>query len=1026
MVRRFGEFLKLHKFTVALWLGIGLLLLSSYQRSFSFQRPQGSGPVGVLVACAYAYAVGTSVDPAFGDAARPFGSASSCESNSARSDAAPEQTSSIRFELNVGQGDPTYDFIAHARRQSILLSSTGADFQWKASKWTKARTIHASLEGARGVEPKGEQPLSGRVNYLLGRDPANWYTDIPTFGSVRLAGVYPGIDAVYHGNAANVEADFVVQPGADPDTIRIRLSNADEIRLESDGSLSALADKRTLTWQKPLLYQTARGKRTAVEGRYKFASDGAVGFEVGVYDISRPLVIDPVVTYATYFGSPYGDGAARVATDASGNAYIVGSTDDPALPVSPVGTFFNQVDGVQGNVLVAKVSPDGKSMVYETHIGGTGGDLGWGIALDASGNVYLTGNTSSANFPLVPATNNMTTHNVLDPGNCFLAKLNAAGNGLVYSVVFGGSAPDGCSSVGVDSTGNAYVVGVTDSTDLPLKNAIQTTFPAGSFGATLASAFAAKFSPDGTQLLYSTYFGGGGGNNAATSVAVDSAGDAYFTGFTTSSQFPVSSSALQMNYGGSGGQTLPTLTTGDAFVVKLGPTGQKIYATYLGGPKDDVGVGIAIDSKGDAYIGGATLSPSFPTVNAFQSSYHGAGGDQYSVGGDGFITELDPTGSTILFSSFIGGSKDDRVLGVTLDSSGNIYLAGHTLSSDFPTAGTQAQAGYAGDNSGTVRTGDAFVAEINASHALIFSTYLGGSASEYSGGVAVDGTGGIIIAGGTTSTDFPASSSAYQTKYSGTDPFFVGYPVGDVFIARFGGAISSVNITGVSNAASYVGGGIAPGEAVLISGTSIGPAAIAGAALTSAGNLATTISGTQFLFNGVAAPIVYVSGQYSSVIVPYEVANASTAQIVAVYNGTQSPPFTVPVVATLPGIFSANSSGSGQGAILNQNLTSNSAQNPAARGSFVVVFVTGEGQTVPPGVDGAITESVINPVLPVSVSFGGVPATSIQFAGETPGVVAGVMQINVYVPQLAATGVVPLAVTVGGATTQSGLTVAIQ
>jgi uncharacterized protein (TIGR03437 family) len=760
-----------------------------------------------------------------------------------------------------------------------------------------------------------------------------------------------------------------------------------------------------------------------VEGRFKFTKEGAVGFEIGVYDMSRSLVIDPVLTYATYFGSANAEGASRVVADASGNAYMIGSTDNPQFP-STAGTFYSSTPGAQGQVLVAKVSSDGKSMVYETRIGGSSGDLGWGIALDTSGNVYLTGSTTSPDFPLVPASNNLSSKGAADPMNCFVAKLSAAGNSLIYSTVMGGGKLDGCSSVGVDSSGNAYVVGATNSSDLPVVNAVQQNFAATFFGAS-GSAFAAKLSPDGTKLLYSTYFGGTG-DNAATSLAVDGAGNAYFTGFTTSSSFPVSQGAYQTTYGGTGGQIFPIFASGDAFVVKLSPSGQVVYSTYLGGSKDEIGMGIAIDAKGDAYVGGATLSTNFPTQNAFQAAYRGAGGEKYGAGGDGFITELDPTGSQILFSSFIGGSLDDRVLGVALDSSGNIYLAGHTISTDFPTVGQQAQPGYAGDKSTVFHTGDAFLTEVTAAHTIAFSTYLGGSGGDWAGGVAVDGLGGIVISGSTNSTDFPSTSGAYQGKYAGSETFFAGVPMGDAFIARFGGAVSTVSITGVSNAASYVGGSIAPGEALYIAGVSIGPPALAGAALDANGNISTQVADTQFLFNGVAAPIVYVSAQQSSVIVPYEVSTSSAAQIVAVYKGNQSPPVTMPVAPAVPGIFSANASGTGLGAILNQNSTYNSAQNPAARGSTVVLFVTGEGQTIPAGVSGRVTASQIAPVLPVTVNFGTVAATSYPFVGELPGVVAGVLQINVTIPQLAPTGTVPVTVKVGNVTSQSGLTVAIQ
>ena len=1011
MIGRLAQYLKSNRFSTALWASVTIiLLLSTYQRTY-VPTDEGEGEddycddvneLGLYIAASFVCAFsGNSI--------------------------APPEGKGVRFEPNVGQADPGYSFVASGRSQAVLLSPTEAVFQLPGSKKTRARTVHASLVGARsGAPSKAEEPLSGRVNYLIGPDPQKWHTDVPTFERVRFTSVYSGIDVAYHGNRGDLETDFVVQPGGDPDAIRIRFDGADAVGLAKDESLEARADQRTLSWKKPVLYQTsASGKTNQVEGHFKMVGNGLVGFEVGVYDLKRPLVIDPVLTYATYFGTAYGDGAARVVADASGNAYIVGTTDGPQFPSTP-GTFFSSVNGAQGNILVAKVSSDGKSMVYETHIGGSNGDLGWGIALDATGNVYMTGLTSSVDFPVVPASNNLTTKNPSDPGNAFVLKLNSAGNALVYSMVMGGTNLDGGSSIGVDSSGNAYVVGSTISTDLQLVNPIQTTLPTGSFGSASAGIFAAKVSPDGTKLLYSTYFGGSG-DNAATSLAVDAAGNAYFTGFTTSFSFPVTQGAFQTTLGGIGGQNYSIFATGDAYVVKLSPTGQKVYATYLGGSKDDIGMGIAVDAKGNAYVGGATLSTDFPVQNAFQAANHGSGGDTFALGGDGFIAELDPTGSHVLFASYVGGSSDDRVLGIALDSSGNMYLAGHTISTDFPTSGQPAQSTYAGDSSTVFRSGDAFLTEVSgSSHTITFSTYLGGSAGDWAGGVAVDGTGGIIVAGGTSSANFPTTTGSYQVKFGGTDMQFVGTPVGDAFIAKFGGAASTVSIAGVANAASYVGGSIAPGEALFIAGASIGPAALAGAALDSKGNVSSLVAGTQFLFNNVPAPIVYVSATQSSVIVPYEVSTASTAQIVAVYNGTQSPPITVPVVASLPGIFSANSSGAGQGAILNQDGTYNSASNPAARGSIVVLFLTGEGQTVPAGVDGRVTASQIAPTGQVTVNFGGVPATSYAFIGEAPGLVAGVLQVNVTVPAGAPAGSVPITVNVGSGTSQSGLTIALK
>jgi uncharacterized protein (TIGR03437 family) len=1019
MFGRIGEFIQKNIFGIALWSAIALLLLLSAQRHreqprIAMQTGGGSGSSGSP--CNF-----------FEDLEDYY-----CGNDDIAAPGGRSEMSKVRFEANVGQADSAYHFVAHGRAQTILLGETETVFQLRRSKTMAAREIRATLEGATaGQGSHAENPLSGRVNYLIGRDTTQWHTNIPTFGRVRFPSVYPNIDVVYHGSGGEIENDFIVRPGGDPQAIRIRFSGADSTVIETDGSLTIHADQRALNWNKPVLYQVgAHGTRSNVEGRFKITSDGAIGFEVGVYDIHRSLIIDPPLTYATYFGSPDTEAAARVVADDSGNAYIIGGTDDEGFPSTP-GAYVKG-SGVQGNVLVAKVSADGKSLLFETHIGGSNGDIGYGIALDAVGNIYLTGITASADYPITSAANNLTTNNLTDPLNCFVTELNSAGSAAIYSAVFGGSSADGCASIGVDSAGNTYVVGATASTDLPTSNAIQPSLPSPLFGTASIAAFIAKLPPGGGKLSYSTYYGGTG-ENVATSLAVDSSGNAYFTGFTTSSSFPTTSGVFQTTYGGSGGQTNSSFTTGDAFVVKLNPSGQKIYSTFLGGSKDDIGASIAIDSQGDAYIGGATLSANFPTQNPFQKSYAGAGGSPYAAGGDGFIAELNPAASQLLFSSYIGGPQDDRVLGVALDSSNNIYLAGHTLSTLFPTAGQQAQSGYAGDTSGVFKTGDAFVAEVSGtSHTLTFSTFLGGAAGDWAGGVAVDGLGGIIIAGGTSSSNFPTTTGSYQTQYAGADNYMAGVPVGDAFIARFGGSVAAVSIAGISNAASYVGGGVAPGEAVLIAGSGIGPATLTTAQLTASGSVSSNVSNTQFTFNGVPAPIVYVSQQYSSVIVPYEVAGSTTAQVIATVNGMSSPAFTVPVMPSIPGIFSANSSGTGQGAIFNQNLTLNSAQNPAAIGSTVVLYLTGEGQTIPPGVDGSVTASHISPAAqPVTVTFGGVPATNYAFVGEAPGEVAGVLQINVTVPALAPTGgSVPVAVTFGSgstsAITQSGITIAIQ
>ena len=872
------------------------------------------------------------------------------------------------------------------------------------------------------------------MNYLRGNDPKKWLTDIPTFSRVTFPQIYPGIDLVYHGSGGFVENDFIVSPGADPSRIRITFDGADTIRLETDGSVTVAAGRRELSWKKPSLYQeTATGRKKSVEGRFRQDANQSIGFEVGIYDLNLPLVIDPVITYATYFGTPNTEAAFRVTADASGNAYIVGGSNNQGFPITP-STTYSDAGGQSGDVILAKLNAAGNQMIFTTHIGGGQSNTGGGVALDAAGNIYVTGLTSSSDFP---HTKDLTTDAILPNENCFVMKLNPSASQVIYSTLIGGSNFDGCNGIGLDSAGNAYVAGATMSTDFPTVNGVQASIGGSALNAYNVNAFIAKLSADGTKLLYSTYLGGTNAD-AALAIATDAAGNAYVTGYTNSSNFPVSNGVFQPLFGGSGGQFDTTYSSGDAFAVKMSPTGSIVYSTFLGGKLDDIGYAIAIDGQGNAYVGGSTLSKNFPTMQAFQAQNAGFGGatnpaaianNDIFYAGDGFITELNPTGTALVFSSYLGGSLDDRVAGVAVDGVGNIWLTGQTLSQapSFPVTPNATQMTNAGDdgsNSGVFQLGDAFLTEISPSRTITFSTFLGGASADWASSVALDGQGGVIITGGTSSTNFPATKGAYQTKYGGID---LPVPSGDAIVARWSNAaIPTPSIAGFSSAASYASGSAAPGEALFIAGTLIGPATLATAQLTPGGAVSSMVANTQFLFNGVPAPIVYVSSSQSTVIVPYEVAGKTSAQLVAVYNGVSSPAVTVPVVAAIPGIFTADASGRGPASVINPNGSTNSAGNPAARGSSVAFYVTGEGQTSPPGADGSVTTTVIPPFLPVSVSIGGVSTTNFQFLGEAPGVVAGVLQINVTIPTTAQAGVVPLTVTVGSATSQSGVTIAIK
>ena len=694
---------------------------------------------------------------------------------------------------------------------------------------------------------------------------------------------------------------------------------------------------------------------------------------------------------------------------------------------------------MDSSVIVSKMKPDGSGLVYSTLIGGSSFDLGLGIAADASGNVYVAGYTISGDFPVTngafatrPAGSNP---NITRRGDCFVLKLNPAGNALVYSTYLPGADADACLALAIDSTGNAYVTGLTRSSDFPRTDGVfQQRF--NLTGGDQVEAFVAKLNPTGSSLVYSSLLGGPG-VDVGTGIAVDSSGNTYVTGFTSSATgFPVTLGAFQTRFRTTG--SLPVGRERDAFAVKVNPSGSALlYGTYLGGSGDDMGFGIAIDSQGTAVICGNAMSADFPVTSpTYQASNRGAGGQERPevASGDAFVAKLNAQGSALLFSTFLGGSKDDRATACALDTSGRVMVTGYTLSPDFPVTGDAAQRAYGGSAGKHFSSGDAFFAQLSANGtALLYSTYLGGAADEAAVGLSVDGSGSSFISGGTGSSNFLATSGAFQRVFGGMGRGSASqYVYGDGFVTKFGpadgsGAGSAPSIASLSDAASYVGGAVAPGEIVVLTGTAIGPAQLATAALASPDSLSNLVAETRVLFDDVPSPIIYVSAGQTAVVVPFTVAGRQSTAVVAEYKGVRSPAITVPVVAFKPALFTANASGRGPVAALNQDNSINSASNGAARGSVIQLFGTGSGQTQPPSVDGRLSINVVPRIaLPVTITIAGITA-DVLYAGAAPGAVAGLFQMNVAIPVTTPSGDQPITVRIGdSATAQSGVTVAVR
>lgn len=657
--------------------------------------------------------------------------------------------------------------LAPGRKQGLAPSGYGilrstADNVLAAGSRILIKLRHSQGQG----RATGEDELPSTVNYIFGSDPAKWKIDIPAYAKVRYSGVYPGIDLVYYGNEQKLEFDFDVAPGADPRQIQMQFSKVERPFLDGEGDLKLGIGDSYIALEKPIAYQENAGKREEVAARFRLIGRNTVGFALGSYDHSQPLVIDPILTYSTYLGSASNGSANAVAVDMAGNAYVTGSAQAD-FPVTS-GAYqrnFTSKEGGGTVAFVTKFDPQG-NVVYSTYLGGSVQDGGNAIAVDAAGNAYIAGYTASPDFPVTSGAY-QSVDKVMSPAGfrqftSFVTKLNPTGTGLIYSTFLGGSTSDisqpqtegqeQATGIAVDSSGSAYAAGFTYSTDFPTTSgAFQSANPATSTQS--ASFFVTKLNATGTALDYSTYLGG---NYFASppAIAVDSAGNAYIAGGTAASNYPTTAGAFDTTY---------SATWGKAVVTKLNPTGTGLlYSTYLGGSFDTFARAIAIDNSGSAYVTGQQFSNDFPLTP----------GTIQSTPGEVFVTKLNPSGSSLTFSADMGlgqSIQGDYGNAIAVDSTGNIYVAGQASASvDFPvTPGAFQTQVYAAANG----LYGSFFAKLNSTATAIdYLTYLSGSGSngnnaeecDCANGMAVDSAGNAIVVGQTLSADFPVTPDAFE------------------------------------------------------------------------------------------------------------------------------------------------------------------------------------------------------------------------------------------------------------------------
>lgn len=633
------------------------------------------------------------------------------------------------FETNQGQYHSSVKYLYRGTEYTIGILANGFILNPLSVAHGKAVSVH--FVGANPNPLLQDTASTAKVNYFLSNDQSKWRRDIPLVSRVRVKDIYPGIDVVYYGHNGEIEFDFEIAPGANPALIRLAVDGASTELAHADHRMAENTIRKAVL-RIPWAYQEIDGSRSDVEASLVLKS-GLYQLKLGDYDKSRPLVVDPVLSFSTYLGGNAADESSAMAVDVLGNVYMALYTNSTNLPT--LNAYQNGLGGF-ASIYVAKFIRQGNQLVlaYATYIGNNLAEVR-GLAVDGLGNAYITGSTSSTTFPLV---------NPLQVSNAglidgYVVKLGASGNSLLYSTYFGGNSVDRGRAIAVDALGNAYITGVTSSTNFPVQNAYQST------NAGILDCYVLKLVPAGNTLVFSTYLGGSDMDYGA-GIVIDNQQNVYISGNTYSPNFPAIF-AFQTAAGGAS----------DGFVAKLNPTGTVLFSTYLGGNGDDFAPAITLDAAKNIYVAGQTGSANFPSLNTTHATYTGTT--------DAFVTRFTPSGIAN-YSRYLGGTGSDAASAITIDTTGHPYLSGSTTSIDFPMA-----LPLRGSISGA---GDAFISVLDIpSDSQIFSTYIGGTGTDYATSIKLDASENIILGGYTTSNDLPLVYPYQSVAGGGNDAYFM-------------------------------------------------------------------------------------------------------------------------------------------------------------------------------------------------------------------------------------------------------------
>jgi hypothetical protein len=664
------------------------------------------------------------------------------------------------FEENRGQFDSRVRYTANANGARIWFTDDAIYYHFTESvngdhddpvwgtgphdeldathmNWTAVRT---TVVGSQGFDQlAGQTPAPGHTNYLIGSGPIDWTTSVPSFRELYVSDIYPNIDLRFRGSGRRLEYDFIVAPSADPSQLLIRYEGADSLWISPHGELKIATGLGIITERRPVVFQVIEGQVVPVEAQYELIGDDTFGFSIDDYNANYQLIVDPMLDFSTFLGGSSNDHGRAIDVDADGNTYVAGHTVSIDFPIAdPFDSSYSGVDSSTYDAFITKLSPEGDSILYSTYLGGANGDdKAAGLTAVGDGSIIVVGNTNSDDFPTEAAYQGSLAGNE----DLFITHIDVTGAALSYSTFLGGSGSDYATAVRLDGSDRAVIGGYSSSSDFPVVNAHDGTLDGGQ------DALALRFSADGQTLDYATFYGGSG-EEAAFDLSLQADGSPVISGHTSSTDLPLQG-AYDNSFGGG--------SLGDVFIAQYDATGSSLlFSSYLGGSSDDIGIGIDVNSTGNYWLHGYTFSSDFPVVNSVDDVFDGAN--------EAFLCELDPTGPSLSFSTYLGGGSSEYAGGIRINGLDQVFFMGHTNSSDFPLVNPFQD---------TKRSAyDLFVGFYEpVGDTLAYLTFLGGSGFDFGYAIAADDDTAAYLTGQTGSSNFPVQDPLIDTVQGGFDLF---------------------------------------------------------------------------------------------------------------------------------------------------------------------------------------------------------------------------------------------------------------